>query len=231
MPIILKNRQPDIVEQMDRSDCDRNKLFQTYSQFRIINRLLSQWKVIYKRWIRPKLSAQKINTFLDIGFGGGDISLTLADFARQDGFSISITAVDTDSRALQYIQEKGIYDPDIKFIYQDALELAEQGETFDFIISNHLLHHLPEQKFPGFLSACETMAEQRVIFNDIHRSDFSIPLFWSFTSIFFRNSFIKEDGIKSIRKSFTQNELKALHPQGWYSQKIFPFRLLLMYDA
>lgn len=231
MPIFLKKRQPQLIEAMDRPDCDPEKLFRTYSQFFTINSLLSQWTSIYKRFMRPLFSHKDCNTILDIGFGGGDISFRIAQWARNDGFQVSITAVDTDERALTFIRKNKLSDPDIHFLHKDAQELAEEGQRYDFIISNHLLHHLDQTQRRQLLSCCETMVTKRVLFNDIRRSDLGIPLFKILTTPIFRNSFITEDGIISIKKSFTQKELNAVIPPNWYTRNLIPFRLLLMYDC
>jgi len=46
----------------------------------------------------------------------------------------------------------------------------------------------------------------------------------------FRNSYIRIDGLRSIRRSFTRNELKEIAPKDWSVAALFPFRLLAVCD-
>lgn len=83
MPGFLSHRQPELVEWMDKADCDLKQLHQTYRHFRTVNRFLSGWKRVYKTRIRPKLERDKTNTFLDIGFGGADIPIALEQWSKK----------------------------------------------------------------------------------------------------------------------------------------------------
>ncbi len=231
MTFFLKNRNPNLVEAMDQKDCDVSKLFATYDNFRIVNRLLSKWQKIYRKLIKPHLKKDGVNTILDIGFGGGDICILLAKLARKDGFSIEITACEMDKRAMDYIAFAGIEDQNITFKLVDIKTLLDSKATFDFVISNHLMHHLSDGELQDMMSFAGRLANKRVIFNDIERSDLAIPLFWLATVAFFRNSFITEDGLISIKRSFTRKELSRFCSKGWRAQRMFPFRLLLIYNA
>lgn len=230
MPLFLKYRRQDLVELMDMEDCDIQQLNNTYLHFRTINRLLSQWKVIYKKEIRPVL--QKLGgsaTLLDIGFGGGDVPIHLLEMAKKDGFSLHITAIETDERALEFINT--IDTPkEINFQHCASSDLVHQGARFDLVISNHLVHHLDGETFNAVLSDARSMATYKVLFNDIERSDLGYALYAVFSRLLFRNSFVVYDGSLSIRRSFTLAELKEQKPSNWKVRRIFPFRLLLTYS-
>lgn len=230
MPLFLSKRQPQLIEEMDRPDCDPLLLENTYRQFATINRLLSQWKKIYRLQLKPFLGKDREYTLLDIGFGGGDIPIQLVQWANKDGFRLRITAIETDQRALDYIQK--VQAPDhIEFVHTSSSELVEKGHTFDFVISNHLIHHLGQNQLEKLCHEAEQLCEKRILFNDIHRSDWAYLLFLIFSSLIFRRSFITKDGLISIRKSYTSSELKALVPNHWEIRKVFPFRVLMTHES
>ena len=104
MPFFLSKRQPDLIEFMDREDCDPVLLENTYRQFATINLLLSQWKRIYTNELLPMMQEGITYTLLDIGFGGGDVPIRLAEWAEKDGLDLIITAIDTDKRAYNFAQ-------------------------------------------------------------------------------------------------------------------------------
>lgn len=229
MPVLLKNRRPEITEIMDKPDADARLLANTYQQFSLINRLLSQWRFVYKKHIRPHLHASHISTLLDIGFGGGDIPLALARWAREDGLLLHISAIETDKRAFEFARE--LYPPNnVRFFLHSSTELVAQGASFDFVISNHLLHHLDEESLRRILAEAENLAQKKVLFNDINRSDTGYTLFNLLSRALFSDSYITTDGLASIKRSFTKKELQKAVPRGWFVQSKFPFRLLLIYD-
>ena len=212
-------------------DCDPQQLNNTYRHFRTINRLLSQWRVIYKQEIKPVLEQlQRPATLLDIGFGGGDVPIHILEMAKKDGFELSITAIETDARALNFVAS--IDSPkEITFLHCSSNDLVQQKMTYDFVLSNHLVHHLDEQTFTSVLNDAQLLASQKVLFNDIERSDIGYALYAIFSRLLFRNSFVVYDGSLSIRRSFTLSELKAITPSDWRVRRIFPFRLLLTHTA
>ncbi len=219
-----------MVEFMDREDCDLVKLRNTYRQFRVINRLLSNWRRIYVQRIRPCMKNQsRPYTLLDIGFGGGDIPFSISRWAKKDGFNLEITAIDTDQRAYEFARNFPP-DPKVSFHLQRSSELLEEGSCFDFVISNHVLHHLNTAEFHGFLEEAKLLANQLVIFGDIERSDLGYVLFSVFTRPLFFNSFISADGLISIKRSYTHKELLKIAPADWKVERSFPFRLLLTHQ-
>lgn len=230
MPILLKQRDTDSKERMDNPDCDREELFNTYEQFSVINSLISRWKPIYNNYIRPACkNPSKTYTLLDIGFGGGDLPIKISRWAKNDRLKLDITAIETDSRACEYVEE--IETPsEITFRQISSTSLMKEGQTFDFIISNHLLHHLNETELLQLLLETKKMSKSLVLFNDIERSDLGYLLFNLLSRPIFRSSFITEDGLTSIKRSYTSAELKEKVPADWMVKRIFPYRLLLSYD-
>ena len=97
MPLFLRYRANQLSEIMDQSDCDLDKLFRTYRQFKHINQLTSQWRRVYCRILRPAMRKEKRHyQLLDIGCGGGDITFALVKWAEEDQLSLQITGIDTD---------------------------------------------------------------------------------------------------------------------------------------
>lgn len=226
MPFFLSQRNTRSTEQMDKPDCDADKLVNTYRQFAMINGLLSQWKAIYRNTLRPYLGSRSRGRILDIGFGGGDVAVSLAQWARRDGLDLQITAIDTDARAWKFAQTLDA-PPEVEFLHCSTTDLLAAGRTFDFVISNHLIHHLSEQALHTLLSQAHSLSHHGVIFNDIRRSDIGFVLFHLLTRPVFRRSFIIQDGLTSIKRSYTFAELAEAVPDGWQVSKKFPFRLLL----
>lgn len=224
---LLRERAADAVEEMDLPGCDPVRLDRTYAQFALVNRAVSGWRGIYRNQLRPRLRKGRA-TLLDIGCGGGDVPVMLSRWAARDGLQLEITAIDPDPRASLYAAERH-RTAGVTFRQSTAAQLVEAGRSFDLVVSNHVLHHLPEAELPGFLAESAALCSGRVIHNDLRRSPTAYALFfagsWPFTG-----SYIREDGLTSIRRSYTAPELQASAPPGWTVVRHAPFRNLLVLD-
>tara|TARA_R100001143_G_scaffold24569_1_gene25041 strand:+ start:13853 stop:14569 length:717 start_codon:yes stop_codon:yes gene_type:complete len=234
MPIILKNRNPNLIEWMDRDDCDKELLFNTYAQFDRINKLLSGWDRIYSRYIKPHLSKSEANpdqpfTILDIGCGGGDIIRFLNTLCTNDGFHVLFTGIDPDTRALDFSHQSA-QPTNIQFFSERSDELVRENRTFDIVISNHLMHHLSPDELIAICNDASALAKIGVVFSDIERSDLGYFAFQMIAPLLFRKSYIVQDGLTSIKKSYRKKELMGQLPHGWSVERKFPFRLLAIYN-
>jgi 2-polyprenyl-3-methyl-5-hydroxy-6-metoxy-1,4-benzoquinol methylase len=227
---VLTSRATDAREIMDDPACDLRALERTYHHFRVVNRVVAGWRSVYRGLLRPALSAERENTLLDIGCGGGDVPRLLAGWAARDGFRLAITAIDPDPRASAYASVQPPV-PGLSFRAALSGELVAEGRRYDIVTSNHVLHHLSPPELAALLADSERLAGALAVHSDIERSALAYAAFSVGTWPFFRDSFIRPDGLTSIRRSFTRAELRAVAPAGWAVENRFPFRNLLVHRA
>lgn len=225
----LSARAVDECELMDDPDADLRMLERTYERFPLINAVVSRWRGVYRRDIRPRARTRRIR-LLDVGAGGGDVSRALAEWSRRDGLAVEVTALDADARAIRWARSRG---GGAEYRCAYTSDLVEAGETFDIVISNHLLHHLSGEELPELLrdSAALIVDGGLVVHRDIARSRFAYLGFAAGTLPFAGNvlagSFIRADGLTSIRRAYTPAELAQVVPGGWQVRTAFPARLEL----
>lgn len=226
-PLVLRRRNASLLEMMDDPDCDRGMLENTYRIFESVNRVVSGWRRVYKRWIRPNLIG-KPATLLDVGFGGGDVVRRIAVWAEQDGLPIEITAIDSDPRAMDFVEARP-KPACITYSCTSVASLIDQAQKFDVVISNHLIHHLARAELVELFAHSETLANRVVVHNDIRRSDLAYAGF-AFTKLLPMRSFVSVDGLASIRRSYVPGELRSILPHGWTVRTMSPFRNLIIYQ-
>lgn len=226
----LHRRREDLKERMDDPDCDLPMLQRTYQQFGAVNALVASWAPVYRRWLRPRLDPGRANTLLDIGCGGGDMARKLATWAARDGLTLRVTGIDADARAVTYARSRPAQSG-VDFRQALSSDLVREGQRYDLVVSNHLIHHLDPQERASVLRDSERLCRQLAVHSDIERGALAYAAYGLLVAPLFRSSFIREDGLLSIRRSFTTNELRAVAPPPWQVRGQFPCRNLLIYRA
>lgn len=225
----LDTRDEHAIEEMDDPQCDPQRLARTYASFRTVNALVAGWRATYLHVLRPHLRRQGVTTLLDVGCGGGDITRALARWAHRDGFDLRVTGADPDRRAHAWASRQPPVEG-VRFRRTDSKELVAEGARFDLVVSNHLLHHLDPGQLAGLLHDSERLARRATVHSDIHRGRLAYSLFSVGTWPFFPGSYIREDGLTSIRRSYTAHELRQRVPPHWGVRARGRFRLLLTLD-
>ncbi len=224
----LHARDTRVRELMDDPDCDPVMLATTLRRFETVNRLVSGWGRIYRSRLAPALAALgRPARVLDLGCGGGDLVVRLARLARRDGLDVHWLGADPDARALEVATRSA--DHRIAFRAADAAELLAAGERFDAVISNHVLHHLGDD-LASFAAESRRLSHGVVLHGDIARSRRAYALYAVGITPLAPGSFLRTDGLRSIRRSFTPTELAdelAVAASGvWSVGRPAPFRLL-----
>ncbi|WFB36681.1 methyltransferase domain-containing protein [Kiritimatiellota bacterium B12222] len=215
-------------EEMDARDSDPRKLFRTLDQFKSVNRLFSRVRGPLKAQLFPLLSPHQDTHLLDLGAGGCDIPVWLLTQAKKKGLRLRITAVDSDPRVIEHARNCHAQVKGLSIIQADALDL-EALAPFDFIFANHFLHHLDDQEIKTVLHNSHQLASKGYLFSDLKRSTFSYRAY-SIISLCYRDSFTRKDGLISICKGFTPQELKHFAPaENVQVTQKFPGRLYLSF--
>lgn len=200
-------------ELMDRPDSSAELLANTLRQFRWINRTLTPCHRLLRRHVLRRMRAERGRawTMLDIGAGGCDLPIWLVDLCRRERIALSITCIDNDPRVLEFARRRIVDWPEITLVPGDALALEKIAPgSWDFIFSNHVLHHLTTPQIQHCLRGVVRACREQCIMSDLVRSRLSYWLYSAAAAVFFRRSFAYDDGRLSIRKSLTKQEAMAL---------------------
>ncbi|MHC6221009.1 class I SAM-dependent methyltransferase [Arthrobacter sp. MMS24-S77] len=224
----LGERDTTAIEDMDRPDCELDRLNRSYARFPLVNAVVSGWRNTYESLIRPLLTTAAPTTVLDIGCGGGDVARGLARRAAAEGYPLEVTGIDPDERAFRFANSVPAV-AGVRYRKAFSSELVSEGLQFDVVISNHVLHHLTSAELASFLRDSEHLCRRIALHNDLRRSRLAYSLFWAGAWPLGLGSYIHGDGLTSIRRSYTMAELRAATPLAWTVEESGLWHNLLVY--
>ncbi|WP_420370165.1 methyltransferase domain-containing protein [Curtobacterium sp. L1-20] len=229
LPVDLTERDVALTELMDDPDCDPHALARTFRRFALVNALVSGWRGVWRTHVAPALPTEGRARVLDLGCGGGDLARALVRWAAADGFDVEVVGVDPDPRAIEAATRSTTRG--VTFREQSSGDLVAAGERFDLVVSNHVLHHLGDEERNGFLGDSATLATSRSLHSDIRRSPAAYRAYALGSAFVAAGTFVRVDGLRSIRRSFTVPELRDALPTGWRAEQAAPHRVLAVRDA
>ncbi len=225
----LRERAVDLQELMDDPACDRRALDRTFRRFAVVNALVSGWRAAWRTHVVPALPPSGRARVLDLGCGGGDLARALVRWAGSDGFALEVVGVDPDDRAIAAARRATARG--VTFRQASSADLVAAGERFDVVVSNHVLHHLDDPSRAAFLADSEQLATGRSLHSDIRRSRAAYRAYALASPLVSAGTFVRVDGLRSIRRSFTLPELQTVLPAGWRAERAAPHRVLAVRDA
>lgn len=231
----MRHRNTTLRELMDLADADPELLLRTIRQFDWINLLVSASRGLIRRHFFAVMEREPARTYnlLDLGAGGCDIAVWAAAEAVRRGLKLEITALDSDTRIFPVARQAIRNHPGIRLLEGNALDLRRLGD-FDFVFSNHFLHHLGWDEIRLLLEQVIPRTRLAFVMNDLKRSRWAYLGGTLLIGLLARRSFAFHDGRLSIRRGFLAEELKRFVADNFPDipirvRETFPARIVLVH--
>lgn len=144
-------------------------------------------------------------TLLDVGSGIGDIPRRAREEARRR--SVTLDAIGLEHTAgLSRATHRAVG----MAVCGDALALPFATGSIDIVTCSQVLHHFPDDSATTLLREMHRVARHRVIVADLRRSWIAIAGLWTASFPLGFHPVSRHDGIVSIRRGYTPDELAAL---------------------
>lgn len=171
-------------------------------------------------------------SMLDIGAGGGDVSLALIGHCRRLGLELDVLACDFSPTALgiaaRSAERRGLeerYSIRCLDVLSDRLP-----EDRDVAVSTLFLHHLGEDQAVALLERLAAASRRGVIVSDLLRSRIGLALAFVASRAVSRSPIVHADALASVRQAFKIAEVRQLLERAGLEGRvswIWPWRFLL----
>lgn len=184
---------------------------QTLDQLAVVNRLLGghiAWQGV-RQVLRHSPGGQPLE-LADLGCGGGDSLRQIARWAKAAGVPLRLIGFDANPHVVAYAREKSHAYPSIRYEVADITSDAFLQRRFDLLTASLVLHHFDHPTLAHLLPAYLRMATRGLVISDLQRHWLPWSLFALVTRLCGASPMIRHDGLLSVRRGFTQAELRAM---------------------
>ena len=189
-------------EQMDADDLDPA----TYAKVMVGLARINRW-TFTAHSVLPFLKRTAGNapsfSLLDVGFGQGDMLRIIERWARRRGIAAKLVGLDLNPRSAPIARDATDGDTRIDFRTGDY---ADQTDSFDFIISSQVAHHMTDAQLQHFIRHMEGAARRGWVIGDLHRRRLPYEFYPLLARALGVHRIVREDGQLSIARSFRRAE-------------------------
>lgn len=158
---------------------------------------------------RASGSAPTARTLLDIGTGLGDIPRAAQRMAQRMAADTPV-ALTTIGVELVPALARAASASCTHALAADAMRLPFADGSIDIVTCSQVLHHFDGPEADRLLQECTRVARSAVIIGDLRRSWFAVAGLWAASFLLRFHPVSRHDGIVSILRGFTRDELQAL---------------------
>ncbi|MDX2139250.1 MAG: methyltransferase domain-containing protein [Chloroflexota bacterium] len=154
----------------------------------------------------------------DLGTGAARLNVYLAHWARQHGIALECYGLDVSARNLCVAREHVNGHSGVHLLQADGMALPFAPCALDYCISTLLLHHFEPDALIALLRHTFERARCGIIMSDITRAALSQVGFRLIQPLIAPHPMTLHDGIVSIQRAYTPDELRDLARQAGLGQ-------------
>jgi SAM-dependent methyltransferase len=197
--------RPDGDEILDAPDVDPALARRSLRDVMLANSLMGGMRAVMHELESLMPSLPKRATLLDVGTGMGDIPRRAREVAARRGVTLDTVGLE----AAEWLAAAARTSMTAAVV-GDGRVLPFASHSVDVVICSQVLHHFFDHDAVALLQELNRVARVGVIVSDLLRSDLAVAGLWLFSFVLGFHPVSRHDGIMSIRRGFTPDELGAI---------------------
>ena len=202
-------------ELIDDLELDNDALRQNLEELALINKYLGGNQVTtsgLSRLIPNPLitNNQSPITIADLGCGGGDMLMVMADWAKKIGLNAQFIGIDANNFMIDFGMKRTANYQNISYLHQDIYSEEFKEKSFDIVTMTLFCHHFSDESLVQFLQQLKKQTRIGIVINDIHRHWFAYHSIAWITKLFLKSYLVKNDAKLSVWRAFVREDLEKI---------------------
>ena len=205
-------------ELIDDLELDNDALRENLEELAIINKYLGGNQVTIsglKKLISSSKSPNHQITkspikIADLGCGGGDMLMVMADWAKKKGINAQFIGIDANDFMIDFAQKRTHNYQNISYLHQNIFSEEFQQQSFDIVTMTLFCHHFEDEALIKILQQFRKQTRLGVVINDIHRHWFAYHSIAWITKLFLKSYLVKNDAKLSVWRAFRRKDLENI---------------------
>ena len=205
---MIRSFDSNETEQMDGPQPVTAELEKTLRELEQMNRQFGGHRYV-RRFLQKRLSRGYTYRVLDVGTGGGDFPRIMVDWARANGISLVVDAIDSNPAIVELARKFSEGYPEIHFIAEDALGFMSD-RFYDLVHCSLSMHHFGTAEAVEVLKHCRELSRHTVLITDLERSLPTRLGVYVLNRLLGHQPMVIRDGDTSARRAFSYREFRML---------------------
>jgi 2-polyprenyl-3-methyl-5-hydroxy-6-metoxy-1,4-benzoquinol methylase len=216
-------------ELMDDMAAPGREVDRALTELAVVNRWLGGTRTTLAA-LAPRLRGRsEPMRILDLGAGGGDLALAMAELGRRTGVAVEIVTADLGGDACRFARTRTRQAPEIHVTRADAFALPFAPRSFHFAHCAMFLHHFRQEEIAQILGDLSRLVREGIIINDLHRNAFAYYSIAGLTRLFSRSRMVKNDAPLSVARGFRPADLDDLRARCGFARFRYRWRWAFRY--
>jgi 2-polyprenyl-3-methyl-5-hydroxy-6-metoxy-1,4-benzoquinol methylase len=210
-----RNNQPELIDELTLSGDDLRRNLEELA-------FINQWlggnqvtlsglnKLLAGRSANPALEPHLPLRIADLGCGGGDMLVLMAQWASRKKLPVDLVGIDANAFILDYARHHTRSYPNITYVQQNIFADEFRQHTFDIVTCTLFCHHFEEESLIRLLTQLRQQTRLGIVINDLHRHWFAYHSISWLTRWFSRSYLVKNDARLSVWRAFRRRDLERM---------------------
>jgi 2-polyprenyl-3-methyl-5-hydroxy-6-metoxy-1,4-benzoquinol methylase len=201
------SQRSEAIEIMDDLACSGPVVDQALIELEFINKWLGGNAVTLNGLNNLLPSCSSPIKVADLGCGGGDMLMLIADRLRKKKYDAQLTGIDANPNIVSYAQKNATNYPEISFKTLDVFSDAFRQKKFDLVFATLFFHHFTRGQLIDLFAHLTKSTRCGIVVNDLHRHGLAYYSIMLLTKIFSKSSMVVNDAPLSVHRGFKRAEL------------------------
>lgn len=199
-------------ELIDDLELDNDALRQNLEELALINKYLggNQVTVSGLKKLIANSNHQSQLTIADLGCGGGDMLMVMANWAKKKGIKSQFIGIDANDFMIDFAKKRTANYPDISYLHENIFSEEFKEKSFDIITMTLFCHHFDDESLVKIFKQFKKQSRIGIVINDIHRHWFAYHSIAWITKLFLKSYLVKNDAKLSVWRAFRRSDLEKI---------------------